>query len=162
MKKLLLVIIAVVSVAFPARGQLYLGGGIGFGSDSQNKFMVRIAPEIGYWVNNTLTVGGRLSYQSGNNVFGVDPYIRLNILNYDSPIRLLATGHVPMTFASQYFSCGVFLQPGLSIRVSDSARLEFHIGNFGWRTTNSNGFIRSGWEATVNGNNISIGVVVGV
>jgi len=159
MKKLLFVFVAALCFSFTAKAQLILGGGIGFGTTSDNKFSVYIAPEVGYHVSNYFSVGGKLSYQSGNNVFGIDPYVRGHFFKPAGLIRVMATVHAPFKFASNYFSCGCYFQPGISIRVANKARLELHVGAFGWGKVQSGDYVKSGWEAVVNGNTVTLGVV---
>lgn len=159
MKKIILLIALLGCFCFKAEAQWYLGGGIGFGTGSRNQLTVYIAPEVGYHFTHYFTLGGRLSYLSEYNQFGVDPYVRMDLIKPSSPVRVLAYLHAPFKFANNYYSCGVYLQPGISIRVGTNVRLECRAGAFGWGSVTTGTTKISGWEATVNGNNVAVGVV---
>lgn len=162
MRKLLILAALLSLLSFTSRAQLYLGGGLGFGKGPENQFAIYIAPEVGCHLTGNFTLGGKLSYLSGWNRFGVDPYVRWNFLKPQSPVRILATVHAPLKFAPDYFSYGFYMQPGISVRLSQSVRLECHVGAFGWGSAKSGSTTVSGWEATINSNTITVGVVVGL
>jgi len=162
MKKIILLIALMGFLSMKAEAQWYLGGGLGFGTGPNNQFSIYVAPEVGYHFTNSFTIGGNLSYRSGYNIFGVDPYLRWHILKPESAVRIIASIHAPLKFASDYFAYGFFVQPGISIRVAPTARLECHVGAFGWGSATSGATKYSGWEASVNSNNISVGVVFAI
>ncbi len=162
MKKIILIIALLACFSAKSQAQWYLGGGIGFGTGSQNQLTVYVAPEVGYHFTNYFTLGGRLSYRSEYNQFGVDPYARMNILKPTSPVRILAYVHSPFKFANDYFSYGFYLQPGISINLGGNAWLECRAGAFGWGSVTYGSSRASGWEATVNGNNVAVGVVFSI
>jgi len=162
MKRILLLMILFVGACYSADAQWYFGGGLGFGKGSEGQFSVYIAPEAGYYLTNSLTVGGKLSYYSGYNQFGIDPYARWNFLKPTSPVRILATVHAPLKFASDYFSYGFYLQPGISIALGAKARLECHVGAFGWGSVKSGNISVSSWDATISSDNVTLGVVFAI
>jgi len=162
MKKIILLIALLGCFCFKAEAQWIFGGGFGFGASSSSNFSLYIAPEVGYRVTNNFTVGGRMSYRSGYNQFGLDPYIRWDMFKPESPVRILASFHAPMRFASDYFSYGFYFQPGISVGLGGKARLECHIGAFGWGSVTSGDIRTSSWQATVNSNNVSVGVVFSI
>jgi len=161
-KRILLFVALLGCFCFKAEAQWILGGSLGFGTSSGSQFSLYIAPEVGYHVTNNFTVGGRMSYRSGSNQFGLDPYVRWDVLKPESPVRILASFHAPMRFASDYFSYGFYLQPGISVSLGGNARLECHIGAFGWGAVSSGGYRTSSWQATVDSNNVSVGVVFSI
>lgn len=162
MKKIIIIVALLGFFCQKAEAQLILGGGLGFGTGPENQLSVYIAPEIGYYFTNYFALGTKLSYRSGYNQFGVDPYARFNILKPECPVRILATIHAPLKFASDYFSYGFYLQPGLSVRVAPTVRLECHVGAFGWGSVTYGSNKYSEWQASVNSNNISVGVVFSI
>jgi len=145
-----------------ARAQLCVGGGIGFGQGSDGKLTVNISPEVSYYVSNSFALGGRLSYYSGDNRFTVDPYIRWHMLKPSRIVRILATVHAPVAFASEYSSYGFYFQPGISFRLGSNVRLECHVGAFGWGSVKYADRTYSGWEARINSSNITFGVVFSI
>lgn len=160
-KFIIAVIAALLVGSTSANAQFYLGGGLGFGS-TNDKFHISISPDLGYNLTNHFAVGGRLSYDSGVNRFGVTPYARLNILKRESLIRLMANLEAPFKWASNYSSRGIYLRPGLSVRVAPNIRIEGLFGYFGWGSVTSEGSTSNGWQYTIGSNSTSLGVVIGL
>ena len=94
MKKVVLVIgLAVASMAVNA--QLYVGGSLGFSSDSETsknakneKSAFTFSPEVGYYLSEKLDVGVDLSITSGQvggqgySEFAAAPYARYSVLQF--------------------------------------------------------------------------------
>lgn len=154
-------ILALQFVPLMAGAQIYVGGHIGLATDG-DKLGVNLAPEVGYGVNQYLTVGGNISYHSLYNTFGVTPYARLHFLTLGNIARLYAEATAPMRFASGYQNYNLFLRPGVSLRLGDSVWLMATIGAFGYSWYNSGGVRSDGWYAKVDGNTVSIGFCFGI
>jgi len=159
MKKILFAVIAILVFSVSSRAQWGFGGGFSLSVGSNEKLSVYVAPEVSYYFTNHFSLGTRLSYYSGNNSFGVDPYLRWNFLKPESVVRILATFHSPMSFTKDYFSYGVYFQPGISFRVGSNVRLECHIGTFGWGGTKSGEYNSAGWLFNISASTTSVGVV---
>ena len=151
-------ILALQLMPVMAGAQIYIGGHIGLAT-SGDRVGINLAPEIGYGVNQYLTVGGNISYQSLQNIFGVTPYARFNFLTLGNFARLYAEATAPMRFASSYQNYNLFLRPGVSLRLGDSVWLMATIGAFGYSWLKSDGVRSDGWVARVDGNTISLGFI---
>ena len=161
MIKKILAVMAAVMLAASARAQVFIGGNIGLSVGSGGSGVgINIAPEIGYHVNQYLTVGGLLSYQSRYNTFGATPYLRFNFVTIGDRVRLFVAATAPMRFAHEYRSFGANVRPGLTIRVAEKMALMVHVGTFGYQYVNSAGSISSGWIARLNSDNISVGFCI--
>lgn len=165
MKRIARIVFAIsllLSVGTTVKAQIYVGGGLGFGVSQQEQLRIYIAPEVGWNVTNHFTLGGKLSYESGVNRFGLDPYVRLNILKRESVVRIMATVEAPFNWAKDYSSYGFFFRPGLSVRVSPTVRIEGHFGYFGWGSVTNYGATTQGWAYNISTNSINLGVVIGL
>ena len=160
-KKLILAAL-ILSVAFGARAQMYLGGNLGLETSSDNRIGVLIAPEIGYRLNTHLTVGGTISYRSLQNSFGITPYLRGDLVNIQNIVRVFISAQAPCRFTSNYQSYGAYLRPGVTLRLVDGVWMQIHVGAFGYSYTRINGTGYGGWYAQVNSNTVNVGFCFGI
>lgn len=105
-------------------------------------------------------MGSVLSYQSRGNVFGVEPYLRTRFGYIAERVCFSITASAPLRFADRYRSYGAIFRPGLYVRVAETVWLMAHIGDFGFRYTESNGSVSKGWLAKVDASTVSIGVSI--
>lgn len=160
MKRLIIVLLLLAGICSNARAQWYFGGGFGLHARSGSGLSLNISPEAGYRFSDFLTAGARLSYFSGYNSLGIDPYVRTYMLKRDSPIRLAMSVHTPVRVSRDCVDYGIYLQPGISVLTGGNMRFECHFGAFGWGGTRQNGMLASsGWDASITGYNTSVGVV---
>jgi len=160
MKRFLIILFLLAGISTNGMAQWYFGGSFGIHAGSNSPLSINIAPEAGYFISNNFTVGGRLSYTSYSNRFGIDPYARMYLLKNDSPVRLALSAHVPMYMGQGYFDYGFYLQPGISIATGPNLRFECHLGAIGWGASRQDGqLVSSGWQASISGTNTSVGVV---
>lgn len=162
MRRIVLILVAALTCSVVSHAQLSLGGSFGLSNKVNGRFSVYIAPEISYSTSSYFTLGGRFIYRSGDDTFGVNPYLRWHIIGPSSPVRLLATIHAPMTFRQNYFGYGCYFQPGISIRLASTVFLQCHVGAFGWGGYKSAGQQHNKWSAVVNADNISVGIVFSI
>lgn len=147
-----------LSVCLLADAQVFVGGHIGLtpGRDGSG-IGVNLAPEVGYVVNNSFTVGGFASYQSRYSSFGLTPYVRWNFVSFADRLRFFLSAMVPLRFSADYQSYGFNIRPGLSLLVAERVSLVAHIGTFGYSWVKSGSSVSSGWLARLDGDSISIG-----
>lgn len=156
--KILFLTAAALSICLCADAQVFVGGHVGLTTGRGGSGIgVNIAPEVGYVVNSSFTVGGFASYQSRYSSFGITPYARWNFVSLADRLRFFLSAMVPLRFSSDYQSYGFNLRPGLSLRVADNVSLVAHVGAFGYVWTRSGTAVSSGWLARVDGDSISIG-----
>ena len=159
------IIIAVLLLAsLTAKGQFYLGGGIGLGSnrDGRGGISFTFAPDFSYRVSNNFLVGAQVSYRTGYDRLAVTPYARWHILPLEGIVSIFVSANAPFEFYPDYTTLGVRLRPGIAIRVSQGVYMLVNIGSFGYSEVFQNGRHYGDWVAAVDGNNISIGFCVGL
>ena len=160
MKRLIIVLLLMAGICTNAKAQWYFGGGFGFHAGSDSALYLNISPEAGYRFSDYFTAGGRLSYVSGYNRVGIDPYIRTYMLKRDCPVRIAMSVHTPVLLSREYTDYGIYIQPGISILTGANMRFECHFGAFGWGASRHNGMLTSsGWEASITGYNTSVGML---
>ncbi|MDO5321323.1 MAG: hypothetical protein Q4F39_02920 [Bacteroidia bacterium] len=159
--KKVIIIAALLFASLTARGQLYLGGGIGIGT-SGNGVAFTFAPDISYRVSNNFLVGAQASYRTGYDRLAVTPYARWHILPLEGIVSIFVSATAPFEFYPDYTTIGLRLRPGIAIRVSQGVYMLVHIGSFGYSEVFQNGRHYGDWVAAVDGNNISVGFCVGL
>lgn len=160
MKRIIIVLLLLAGICTNARAQWYFGGGFGLHAGSSYGLCLNISPEAGYRFSDYLYAGGRLSYISGYNRLGIDPYVRTYMLKRDSPIRLAMSVHTPVYISRDYVDYGIYLQPGISILTGGNMRFECHFGAFGYGARRQDGVhTPTGWQASISGYNTSVGMV---
>lgn len=162
--KKVIVIFALLLATLTARGQIYLGGGIGIGSDYGHRggIAFTFAPDISYRVSNNFLVGAQASYRTGYDRLAVTPYARWHILPLEGLVSIFVSATAPFEFYPDYTTIGVRLRPGIAIRVSPVVYMLVHIGSFGYSEVFQNGRHYGDWVAAVNGNNINVGFCIGL
>lgn len=163
--KRLIVIVALLIVSMTARGQFYLGGGIGLGSrygGYGEGLSLTIAPDFAYRVNNNFMVGAQVSYRTGYDRLAVTPYARWHIMPLEGLVSIFVSMTAPLEFYGDYTSVSARVRPGIAIRVSPGLYLLAHIGSFGYTEVFSGGEHYGDWVAAIDGNNISLGFCIGL
>ena len=155
MKKIFMTMVAAM-VAMTMNAQVYVGGSVGFGSaklgsgDSESTY--KIAPEVGYNLNDQWAVGVGIGYQKGTcnfghldfnpgktEVFVVNPYVRYTFLESDI-VKLFMDGELGFASykdAGSAFQVGVC--PGIALKASEKISLVAHIGFAGFETYSPKG-----------------------
>ena len=140
-----------VFAAMNMNAQVFVGGSVGFGSakvgggESQSTY--KIAPEVGYNLNDQWAIGVALGYQKGScnfgsfdfnpgetEVFSVNPYARYTFLNSDMVNVFIdgAIGFASYKDLGSAFQAG--LHPGIALKASDKISLVAHVGFVGFET----------------------------
>ncbi len=154
MKKILMTMVAAFA-AVSMNAQVYVGGELGFtsskvnGGDSKTSF--KILPEIGYNLDETMSLGIVLGYEQGNATesfeayavndkaksFIINPYLRYNVLKAGN---VTFFGDLSVLYKNQdedrgykVNTFGVGLKPGIAVALSDKFSFVSHIGFLGWQ-----------------------------
>ena len=151
MKKILMTL-ATAFVAVSMSAQIYVGGSVGFASfDDSNKShsAFKFMPEIGYNLDEDMSVGIALGYTQGSTTaawaltnpnedlktFSVAPYLRYNFAKF-GPITVFADGvfeyaHIDNDGAkANAFGLGVC--PGIAVNLTEKLNFVSHIGRLGY------------------------------
>ena len=164
MKKIL-VVIAAACISFAAHAQFYVGGSIDalFNDDTA----ISIAPEVGYNINETFSVGVGVGFGSFTDVFsafGINPYLRWNFaemapVNFflDGGLAFLSYNNKVVDKTYTCFQIGV--KPGFAIPVNDKLSFVAHLGFVGYTANEDNvpGY-DDGFGISFSGNDVSCGV----
>lgn len=159
------VIVALLLVPLSARGQFYLGGGIGIGPryDGYGGIAFTFAPDVAYRVSNNFLVGAQASYRTGYDRLAVTPYARWHIIPLEGLISIFVSMTAPLEFYSDYTAISARVRPGIAVRVSPNLYLLAHVGSFGYTEVFRGGGDHYGnWVAAIDGNNISLGFCIGL
>lgn len=157
MKRTILIALALACCSLTS-AQVYVGGNVGITSGRDGVGIgVYIAPEVGYCINDSFTVGGTLSYRSSYNSFGVNPYSRWHFVSLGDVVRLFVSVNAPMRFYADTQVYGLTVRPGATVRIADRVSLIAHIGSFGYSWAKVGDQRSSGWVARLDGDSISIG-----
>ena len=136
MKKVILVLVLAM-MAFTAKAQLYVGGGLSFiGTGAGAAFS--IAPEVGYNINDNMAVGGSigLGLESGETVLSVDPYFRFYFAEV-GPVRFFGDAHFNLsnvweTGEPTVTTWGIGVRPGLAVNLTDNWSIVAHVASLGY------------------------------
>ena len=154
MKKFFMTL-AAVCVAATMNAQVYVGGGLGLASTSQDgntNTKLKLMPEIGYNINDSWAIGvafgyseyeqkvtnGNLTVSAKDKVFQINPYARYTFAKFDK-VNLFVDGG--LTYAhtdnagakANSFSLG--LKPGIAVNLNDKLSFVAHAGFLGWATS---------------------------
>lgn len=160
MKKLMLVA-AMMVAAISASAQVYVGGGINFNShdpgEGDNKTTIGILPEIGYKLDDKLSVGIGLGYNHSkegsvkSSNWKIAPYARYTFVKWNNVSLFgeaeFAYGHkenttsteigegnsIDVTKKTNNWSLGV--RPGVAIDVTKNLTFLTKIGWFGYESS---------------------------
>ncbi len=144
MKKIMMTL-AAVCVAATMNAQVWVGGSLSFSSDHINgndnsDKVFTIAPEIGYNLDENLSVAVALAYSHNNpangaitNTFGIEPYARYTFCKAGNFSVFVDGGLSYATIHTQGVddnlnALGVFVKPGIAYAVSDKVGLVAHLG----------------------------------
>ena len=155
MKKILMTMVAAFA-AVSMNAQVYVGGELGFtsskvnGGDSKTSF--KILPEIGYNLDDAMSIGIVLGYEQGNATqsfetyavndkaksFIINPYLRYNVVkagnvSFFGDLSVLYKNYNNDGAKANTF--GVGLKPGIAVALSDKFSFVSHIGFLGWQQT---------------------------
>lgn len=136
MKKVILVLVLAM-MAFTAKAQLYVGGGLGFvGTGAGAAFS--IAPEVGYGFNDNMAAGASigLGISSGLTQLSVDPYFRYYFAEL-GPVRFFGDAHFNFTHIMQsgepgVSTWGIGVRPGLAVDLTDRWSIVAHVASLGY------------------------------
>lgn len=149
MKKLIILLFALVLLSTPARAQLMLGGHVGFNRDTkENSTEISIRPdvsyEIGKWAFGVFLELQFYRYKGtvANNMIGISPYVQYTLFKNDF-IYVFMEGGVPYslrTFSDQKTPTQVqwspYIGPGLGINLTDHWSLSGTFGKLEYNTYN--------------------------
>ena len=152
MKKIMMTL-AAIAVAATMNAQVYVGGSLGFESqscDGNSETFYKIMPEIGYNLNEDWAVGVVLGYGESKEkdkvgratittdkekFFSINPYARYTFAKFDK-INLFVDGGVEYAHydnngdKANAFSIG--LKPGVAVNLNDKLSFVAHAGFLGY------------------------------
>ena len=146
--------LAAAFVAVSMRAQVYVGGSLGFASfDDSNKTHTafKFSPEIGYNLDEDMSVGITLSYTQGNTTtawllanpnededlktFTIAPYLRYKFAKM-GPVTVFADGEFAYSHVDNNGAkgngFGLGICPGISVDLTDKLSFVSHIGRLGY------------------------------
>ena len=167
MRKVLFVLVMLVSALAAQAQEMYLGGGISlWRNDDADRTKFSIAPEFGYNLNSRWAGGGELvfshSYEDGTslNSFALAPYARFSFYENKIVRLFLDMGFGFSTTAvkdmDNYNGFEIGVKPGISIKLNNHFSLISKIGFAGFRDDYFRG--ENGLGVDLDGENISIGI----
>lgn len=137
MKKVLL-IMALCLVAFTAKAQLYVGGGMSFQAGQGGTAIINLAPELGYSFNDNMSVGGILGFSTGNaNTLTLNPYFRYSFVKF-SNVKLFADADLSLQMVTNPAAnttttvFGIGVRPGISYSPARHISFAAHLGRIGY------------------------------
>lgn len=175
MKKVFLTLMVMVA-AVAANAQVWVGGSLGFWSNSdakgydEVKTSIYIAPEVGYDLSEDWSIALGLGYKlekpdegEDATVFEVNPYARYNVLKAGA-FKLFLDGGFSIGSVDyndeSYTAWNVGIKPGVAYSLNDKFSLVAHLGFLGYRDNDDEiaGLVQTkgfGFDFT---NNISFGL----
>ena len=149
MKKLLLAVMVLVASATATKAQFYIGGSLGFWSNSwhysRGITSFNIAPDAGYSFNDRWAVGLAVGfdmdiyqknhpyYPNNRYYFYAEPYARFNYFSTDR-IKLFLDGVVGISLNHNGLEgFQVIIRPGIAINLTDHFSLDGTFGTLGFR-----------------------------
>ena len=171
----------VAMMTMTVNAQVYVGGGVGFQTTSQDgnsETFFKLVPEIGYNLDENWAVGIAVGYgehkttlKSGNlkttakvKAFEIAPYARYTFAKFDK-VNLFVDGtvgysHVDYAGAkTNSFALG--LKPGVAVNLNDKLSFVAHVGFLGYQNDKVKGDDKSTNTFGLNdldGSNLSFGV----
>lgn len=150
--------------SFGAQAQrVYIGGNIGLtGNADGDGISLLIAPDISYAVSNTFIVGGQLSYRTGYDMFALTPYARWHIMPLGKGLlSIYVSASLPCEFAGSNASVGLYVRPGLALRIVGRTYFTASFGYAGYCWDFAMGHLTgSGWTARLDSDCIDFGITV--
>ena len=179
MKKIFAVAL-VAMMTMTVNAQVYVGGGVGFQTTSQDgnsETFFKLVPEIGYNLDENWAVGIAVGYgehkttlKSGNlkttakvKAFEIAPYARYTFAKFDK-VNLFVDGTVDYLHTdnagdkNNTFSIG--LKPGVAVNLNDKLSFVAHAGFLGYQNDKVKGDDKSTntFGLNLDGSNLSFGV----
>ena len=150
MKKIMMTL-AALAVAATMNAQVYVGGGIGFSTasnDGNSATNFKIIPEIGYNLDENLAVGISFGYSQNetkingvkttNKEFEISPYLRYTFLKLDK-VNVFFDGGLTYKHEDQAGTktntFGIGIKPGVAVNLNEKLSFVTHFGWLGY--TNS-------------------------
>jgi len=154
MKKIFAIAL-VAMMTMTANAQVYVGGGIGFETSSQDgnsETYFKIMPEIGYNLNENWAIGIAVGYgeskttinQGGIKMtdkvkaFEVAPYARYTFAKFDK-VNLFVDGtfnYLHTDFAgSKNNTFGIGVKPGVAVNLNEKLSFVAHVGFLGYQNS---------------------------
>ena len=153
MKKILMTL-AAAFVAVSMSAQVYVGGSLGLasfddGNDSKTAF--KFAPEIGYNLDEDMSVGIVFSYANGSmenamdvttfnkdfKEYEISPYLRYNFAKMGA-VTVFADGALSYTHQdtglTKYNGFGLGIKPGVAVTLTDKLSFVSHVGFLGYKS----------------------------
>ena len=140
MKKLFF-LVAFLAISMFASAQIYVGGGIGFNKTDDNgekTTTYKIAPEVGYKLNDNWAFGLVLEYSDFDNdvcQYGIQPYARYTFYK-NGAFSAFADGCFAYIKAENggfdAKGWGIGIEPGIAYNLSDNFSIIAHFGNLGY------------------------------
>ncbi len=133
MKKVILVLVLAM-MAFTAKAQLYVGGGVlftsNFGFDSP---VLGLTPEVGYNFNDNMAVGTSLGFAFGSGMFqfSIDPYFRYYFIEWGIA-RFFGDAHFHFGLESGIAKWGIGIRPGVAFPINDRFSVVAHLIQLGY------------------------------
>lgn len=170
MKKILIAIIAVLTVSIANAQDFCIGGSVGFwNNNSADRTTVSIVPDIGYTLSSKWYLGIGVGYQYTKheslkiNSFTLNPYARYSYFTAGK-VRLFIDGTFGFSNDKQVGNKSetawqVGVKPGLIIGLTDRFSLAAHFGFLGYRDADSdmNALGDKGWGLDFSGNSLNFG-----
>ncbi len=150
MKKIMMTL-AAVCVAATMNAQVYVGGGIGFttaSNDGDKNTTIKLMPEIGYNLSEDVAVGIAFGYgqnevkingvSTKNKAFEINPYVRYSFLKLDK-VNVFVDGVVAYAHndnaGTKVNSFGVGVKPGVAVNLNDKLSFVSHFGFLGYQNS---------------------------
>lgn len=145
MKKSLLAI-AFAMVAMVGSAQVYVGGSLDLdfaGNKTASASNFSLSPEVGYELNENLSIGAALSfstssmkikdtdYKTNNFSWGIAPYARYTFLRNGIFSCFVDGGLSLVGGKDRDLSFGIYAEPGVALEVTENISIISHLGNLG-------------------------------
>ncbi len=180
MKKIMMTL-AAIAVAATMNAQVYVGGGVGFATssnDGNTDTSFKIIPEIGYNLDDNFAVGIAFGYAQNKStkkvagvetsvtdkIFEINPYLRYTFLKLDK-VNVFVDGGLTYVHndnaGTKTNTFGIGLKPGVAVNLNEKLSFVTHFGWLGY--TNSKVDV-DGAKATntfgldLDGNNLTFGL----
>lgn len=143
MKKIILVA-AMAFLSANLFAQVFIGGSLGIGAQgntdrvnnvSNSQFTFTLAPNVGYKINDDMSVGGRLRFSTSSQTaagvvtpgpvaFGIQPYFRYSILHFGD-FAVAGEANMGLIFSGQTTT---ITTPGAPDTINKTSSTTFNIG----------------------------------
>ena len=151
MKKVILVLFAIMMASAAYAQKFYAGGSIGMTSNSNTKTSTfTVKPELGYVINDKFAVGAELllSAYTGGNTIGFSPYVRYTMFKVGK-VAFFSDGAFLFSKAKNAdatWEIGIY--PGISIPLDNKISFVAHLGELSYSSGNQMTFSLTNAVAT--------------